>query len=73
MQVIARVPVVVQSPLRSPLVTEDAPENFVRLPEAGEPVVVTVPVPVPAQARVPVVNVHPAPTVTFENPPDPLP
>jgi hypothetical protein len=42
-QVIASVPVVVQSPERSPLVTEVEPENFARLPEAGEPVVVTVP------------------------------
>ena len=42
-QVIASDPDVVQSPLRSPFVIEDPPENFVRLPLAGLPVVVTVP------------------------------
>ena len=43
--VVASVPEVVTSPDRSPLVTEVAPENFVRLPVAGLPVVVTVPEP----------------------------
>jgi hypothetical protein len=42
-QMMASVPEVVQSPLRSPLVTELAPENFVRFPLAGLPVVVNVP------------------------------
>jgi hypothetical protein len=44
-QTIANVPVVVQSPDRSPFVMVAAPENLVRFPLAGEPVVVTVPVP----------------------------
>lgn len=44
-QVSDNVPEVVQSPVMSALVTDVAPENFVRLPDAGEPVVVTVPVP----------------------------
>src|SRR5262245_30706087 len=35
--VVASVPLVVRSPERSPLVTAVAPENFARLPEAGEP------------------------------------
>lgn len=42
-QVDANVPEVVQSPLMSPFVIEVAPENFVRFPEAGDPVVVTLP------------------------------
>jgi hypothetical protein len=41
----AKVPLVVTSPLRSPLVIEAVPENFDRLPEAGDPVVVTDPAP----------------------------
>src|SRR5262245_6168798 len=43
--VVARVPLVVTSPDRSPLVMLVAPENLVRLPLAGDPVVVTVPPP----------------------------
>ncbi len=39
--VVATVPVVVTSPVRSAFVMELAPENFVRLPDAGEPVVLT--------------------------------
>src|SRR5580698_10365640 len=46
--VAASVPLVVTSPLRSPLVTDVAPENLARLPVAGEPVVVTVPEPAAA-------------------------
>jgi len=42
-QVMARVPDVVQSPERSPFVIALKPENFVRFPLAGDPVVVTVP------------------------------
>ena len=45
-RVAASVPDVVISPDKSPFVIALAPENFVRLPEAGEPVVVTVPPPV---------------------------
>ena len=43
--VVASVPEVVTAPVRSPLVIEVAPLNLVRLPEAGDPVVVTVPEP----------------------------
>jgi hypothetical protein len=43
--VVASVPEVVTSPVRSPLVIEVEPENLVRLPDAGLPVVVTVPEP----------------------------
>ena len=43
--VVANAPDVVTSPLKSPLVIEVAPENLVRLPFTGEPVVVTVPPP----------------------------
>jgi hypothetical protein len=41
--VVASVPLVVTSPLKSPFVIEVDPENFVRLPDVGDPVVVTVP------------------------------
>lgn len=44
-QVMAVVPEVVQSPDRSALVTLVVPENFVKFPEAGDPVVVTLPAP----------------------------
>src|SRR5262252_9443649 len=46
--VAASVPLVVTSPERLPLVMVVAPENCVRLPLAGEPVVETVPPPPPA-------------------------
>ena len=42
-RVVASVPLVVRSPVRSPLVTAVDPENLARLPEAGDPDVVTVP------------------------------
>ena len=45
--VTASVPEVVASPDRSPFVIEVEPENFVRFPLAGLPVVVTEPVPEP--------------------------
>jgi hypothetical protein len=51
--VVVSVPLVVTSPLRSPLVTDVAPLNLVRLPDAGDPVVVTVPAPAPQAAPVP--------------------
>ncbi len=44
-RVAASVPEVVMSPLRSPFVMAVAPENLVRLPLAGLPLVVTVPPP----------------------------
>lgn len=43
--VVAKVPEVVTSPLRFPLVIEVAPEKAERFPAAGVPVVVTVPAP----------------------------
>ena len=43
--VTANVPDVVQSPLKSPLLIVVDPENFVRLPLDGEPVVLTLPPP----------------------------
>ena len=43
--VVATPPMFVTSPVRSVLVIEVAPENFDRLPLAGEPVVETVPLP----------------------------
>lgn len=47
-KVVANVPDVVISPDKSPFVMAVDPENFVKFPAAGDPVVVTVPVPVPA-------------------------
>src|ERR1044071_9806461 len=45
--VVASVPLVVQSPERLSFVIDVVPEKRVRLPLAGEPVVVTVPAPPP--------------------------
>ena len=44
-RVVATVPEVVTSPVKSAFVIEVEPENFVRFPDAGLPVVVTVPLP----------------------------
>jgi hypothetical protein len=53
-KVVATAPDVITSPVRSAFVTVVPPENFVRFPVAGEPVVVTVP---PALAAFNVVDV----------------
>jgi hypothetical protein len=63
--VVASVPLVVMSPERSPLVIEDAPENFVIFPVAGDPVVVTVP-PDPEAVSVVPENAKPDPNVISE-------
>ncbi len=70
-QVIANVPEVVQSLLISPFVIVPAPENFVRLPLAGEPVVVTPLAPDVATVTngpVPFVTVMPVPAMTERSP-----
>lgn len=61
--VAARVPDVVMSPDKSPFVIDEPPENFVKFPVAGDPVVVTVPDP-PLAVRVPADKLRPEPTPT---------